>query len=207
MENSEQPAFTPLNDGPLMLTGLETLYTDEGDRPIGGKAVLCRCGHSSNKPFCDGSHKNVNFSSLRVGNDGDERLSFGEGKLRVYENVAICAHAGFCDRGRPDEWRERGRTDEEIMTMCTKCPSGALSYAVDGEEFRDESRPPKVTVKKNGPIWVEGGVELRNTQNWGEGASKEHYTLCRCGASTMKPFCDGSHDKVWKDGETGWGGE
>ncbi|MGJ8677019.1 MAG: glutamate synthase-related protein [Akkermansiaceae bacterium] len=55
-------------------------------------------------------------------------------------------------------------------------------------------------LKKDGPLEIEGGIELHNTE-WGEGASREHYALCRCGASKMKPFCDGTHDEVWKHGE------
>ncbi|MDH3972112.1 MAG: CDGSH iron-sulfur domain-containing protein, partial [Gammaproteobacteria bacterium] len=34
---------------------------------------------------------------------------------------------------------------------------------------------------------------------WGQGASREHYTLCRCGASRNKPFCDGSHANIGFD--------
>jgi CDGSH-type Zn-finger protein len=49
-----------------------------------------------------------------------------------------------------------------------------------------------VTVTKDGPYAVTGGIELADVV-FGEGASTEHYTLCRCGASKNKPFCDGSH--------------
>ena len=48
----------------------------------------------------------------------------------------------------------------------------------------------------NGPYAVSGGIELMGVQ-FGDGASREHYTLCRCGASANKPFCDGSH---WRAG-------
>jgi CDGSH-type Zn-finger protein len=56
-------------------------------------------------------------------------------------------------------------------------------------------RPPRVVVADNGPYEVSGGIELMNVA-FGDGASREHYTLCRCGASANKPFCDGSHWKV-----------
>ena len=49
-----------------------------------------------------------------------------------------------------------------------------------------------VTVTKNGPYAITGGIELLE-QPLGEGASTEHYTLCRCGGSKDKPFCDGTH--------------
>jgi CDGSH-type Zn-finger protein len=56
-----------------------------------------------------------------------------------------------------------------------------------------------VTVTDNGPYAISGGIELEGAKR-GEGASAEHYTLCRCGASKNKPFCDGSHwDAGFKD--------
>ncbi len=59
-----------------------------------------------------------------------------------------------------------------------------------------------VTVSKNGPYDITGGIELIGDNiEFGEGASKEHYTLCRCGQSNNKPFCDGTHRSVnFKDG-------
>jgi CDGSH-type Zn-finger protein len=47
-------------------------------------------------------------------------------------------------------------------------------------------------VTDNGPYAITGGVGLLGV-TFGQGASSEHYTLCRCGASKNKPFCDGSH--------------
>src|SRR5215472_10031449 len=59
--------------------------------------------------------------------------------------------------------------------------TGALSYSINGIEYRDKNdRNPMVTVSKDGPYLIAGGVELID---FGDGASKEHYTLCRCGAS------------------------
>jgi len=49
-----------------------------------------------------------------------------------------------------------------------------------------------VTVADNGPYQITGGIELVDVKR-GDGASSEHSTLCRCGASKNKPFCDGSH--------------
>jgi hypothetical protein len=66
---------------------------------------------------------------------------------------------------------------EEIADMINKCPSGALSYS----------------VSKDGPYLITGGVELMGDNiEFGDGASKEHYTLRRCGASQNKPFYDGN---------------
>src|SRR5688500_19229789 len=84
---------------------------------------------------------------------------------------------------------------EEIGNTIKKCPSGALSYSIDGIEYRDHNETkPIITVSKGGPYHITGGIDLIGDNiQWAEGASKEHYVLCRCGASNNKPFCDGMH--------------
>ena len=95
------------------------------------------------------------------------------------------------------DYSDSART-EEIINTIRKCPSGALSYSIDGIEYRDQNeRQPMVTVSKDGPYLITGGIDLIGDNiQWAEGASKEHYTLCRCGASNNKPFCDGMHRTV-----------
>src|SRR5205823_876534 len=61
--------------------------------------------------------------------------------------------------------------------------------------FRDQEREPAVTVTNAGPYAITGGIELMGV-TFGDGASKEHYTLCRCGGSKNKPFCDGTHWQI-----------
>ena len=51
---------------------------------------------------------------------------------------------------------------------------------------------PKIVVSKDGPYRITGGVEIPGEPR-AEGASTEHYALCRCGGSKNKPFCDGTH--------------
>jgi len=56
---------TPINDGPYRIQG-EFRITTQGGKPIAvskDEVWLCRCGHSNNKPFCDGSHKKAGFAS------------------------------------------------------------------------------------------------------------------------------------------------
>ena len=51
-------------NGPFLVTGPFTLTDADGEvyeLPAGSSVVLCRCGHSANKPFCDASHKRVDF--------------------------------------------------------------------------------------------------------------------------------------------------
>jgi CDGSH-type Zn-finger protein len=166
--------------------------------------ALCRCGGSKGKPFCDGTHSTIGFTERRLTDGKDNRRVAYRGKrITIYDNRAICAHAGFCTDGLKNVFRMRagpwidadGAAVEEIVATVRKCPSGALSCAIDGEEGVAPARPPQVLVTDNGPYAVSGGIELMGVQ-FGDGASREHYTLCRCGASANKPFCDGSHWRV-----------
>ncbi len=205
MTNKNRTTITPLKDGPLRVEGLNTFEGDYGQIETTQEMALCRCGRSENKPFCDGTHVACGFTDERGENKDDKRLVFPGDPITIYENVAICSHAGYCPSGKPDKWRPKtensGFTDEELIEKISKCPSGALSYARGTTEHRDPKagRPPKIRIRKDGPLEIEGGIELRNTK-WAEGASREHYALCRCGTSRMKPFCDGTHDEVWKHG-------
>jgi CDGSH-type Zn-finger protein len=52
-----------------------------------------------------------------------------------------------------------------------------------------------ITIRKNGPYIVNGTVELKDADG-NTYPAKENMALCRCGASTKKPFCDGTHSKV-----------
>jgi hypothetical protein len=87
-----------------------------------------------------------------------------------------------------------GAETEQIINTAQKCPSGVLSFSIDGVEYRkpSEQRNPMVAVSKNGPFCITGGIELIGENiRFGDGASLERYALCRCGASNNKPFCDG----------------
>lgn len=199
-------------DGPYLVTNahraLDGLGIEIATTP---SAALCRCGNSARKPFCDGSHARTGFSEAkdpeRVPNRRDTHV--GQ-QVTVLDNRGICQHAGYCtDRlstvfhndSEPFVTPSGGRMDE-IIRAVRDCPSGALSYAVDGHEQREETdhhatREPAITVTANGPYRIVGGIEL--TDHTGadhpraEGASREHYALCRCGHSRNKPFCSGAH--------------
>jgi CDGSH-type Zn-finger protein len=163
--------------------------------------ALCRCGGSKNKPFCDGSHSTNGFSDRKLSDGRDDRREAHVGKgITIFDNRAICAHAGQCTddlkavfRMGEEPWIDAdGAAPAEIIETIRKCPSGALSYALHGVEAEAPLRAPLVTVTDHGPYAITGGIELMGVK-FGDGASTEHYTLCRCGASRNKPFCDGSH--------------
>ena len=207
-----KPRITPLQDGPFLVDGLEDLVDLDGSIPSDGKIALCRCGESKNKPFCDGTHSAAGFTSENQGEaDPDRRDSYDGKQITVHDNRRICAHAGFCTAGLPQVWRMNnepwidpdGATVAEIIEVVKSCPSGALSYSIDDVEYRDdEERSPSVLVVPKGPYAIKGSCELVGGK-FGEGASLEHYDLCRCGGSKNKPFCDGSHWTVWEEAGKG----
>lgn len=207
--SDSKPQVTPIKDGPLRVEGLRQVNTEDGPIDCESVIALCRCGQSNNKPYCDGTHAQVGFQSKKVGGPNpDRRDNYVGKKITIHDNRAICAHAGFCTAGLPSVFRMKSEpwidpdadAVEKIIETIGKCPSGALSYSIDDVEHRDDSdRSPSVFVAPNGPYALKGGCELSDGK-WGEGASKEHFDLCRCGGSKNKPFCDGSHWTVWKDG-------
>jgi len=186
------PAVTPVPN--LRRASGETCATVRG-------VALCRCGGSKNKPFCDGTHGAIGFKGTNTADPAKNRRERYAGKrITIFDNRAICSHAGHCTdalksvfRNGEEPWiAPDGAQVEKIVETIRKCPSGALSYAIDGVEAEPLERAPMVTVTDDGPYAVEGGIELLGV-SFGDGATKEHYTLCRCGASKNKPFCDGSH--------------
>ncbi|MDW0139274.1 MAG: CDGSH iron-sulfur domain-containing protein [Nitrososphaeraceae archaeon] len=221
-ENADmKPKILPLPNGPYYLINdmqpkvVYNLQNFKGE-PLSTTVgiALCRCGASKNKPFCDGTHNVIGFSSANRTLDEnddtkktaikDQRRNYPGKEITVHDNRKICSHAAECVNNLSSVFKLGSRPwinpdaskMNDIIDVVRRCPSGALSYSIDGVEYRDpeEQRNPIVTVLKNGPYHITGGIELigENIQ-FGEGASKEHYTLCRCGASENKPFCDGAH--------------
>ena len=195
------PSIDPTPDGPYLVKNLPGLSNQKGPIDVRTTMALCRCGGSGNKPFCDGTHAEIGFSSAKLeGRVPDKREDYSVEKITIHDNRGICAHAGRCTDGLASVFRLKqepwidplGAVAEQIIETIRKCPSGALSYTVDGREQRDQEGPPAIFVSPNGPYVVTGGPGLMNTR-LGDGASTEHLTLCRCGGSKNKPFCDGSH--------------
>ncbi len=189
-------------NGPYIVKGLETFTNSKGETISAKKVIaLCRCGRSENKPFCDGTHGKVGFNDQKEPDRRpDTRDSYAGQKIIIHDNRGICSQAGHCTKNlesvfkmKTDPWIDPDGADvEKIIETIKQCPSGALSYTVEGVEHRDQDRELTITVTKDGPYSITGGIEFVD-QPWGEEASTEHYTLCRCGASRNKPFCDGSH--------------
>jgi CDGSH-type Zn-finger protein/truncated hemoglobin YjbI len=200
------------HNGPYLVTNVDDITDWLGrELPMPPQLALCRCGASALKPYCDGSHAHNDFSSEKDAKRVPDRREAVVGQqVTVLDNRGICQHSGLCtDRlatvfhaeGGPFITPSGGRMDE-IIRAVRDCPSGALSFAIDGREAReqvdyDNKREPAIHITKDGPYRVIGGVRLEdgdgNDEVRNEGASLEHYALCRCGQSQNKPFCSGMH--------------
>lgn len=127
--------------------------------------------------------------------DGVEQVD-GE-KLTVLYETKRCIHARFCVTCAPTvflanvqgPWIHPDTMDvERLVEIAHACPSGAIRYKRrDGRP--DEGAPPVnlASTREAGPYAFRGDLRLN-----GEFAGYRA-TLCRCGASKNKPFCDGSH--------------
>ena len=218
----EKPKILPIPNGPYYLINnmepkvVENLQNSEGEPLSTIRGVsLCRCGASKNKPFCDGTHGTIGFSSENKTNTADnsgdhmiknKRKSYVGKEITIHDNRKVCSHAAECVNNLSSVFKLNARPwispdaaeREEIINTIRKCPSGALSYSIDGIEYKDhDERKPKVTVSKDGPYVITGGIDMIGDNiQFAEGSSREHYTLCRCGASNNKPFCDGMHKVI-----------
>lgn len=202
---NDRPAIACSENGPFIVKRLERLRNSKGETLATRATIaLCRCGHSSKKPFCDGTHAKVGFSSVRESDKDIQRRKDYVGKrITIHDNRTICSHSGYCTaqlktvfRLDAKPWIDPDGADvEAIIETVRQCPSGALSYSIDAVEHRDQDREPMITVAKDGPYYVTGGIEIEDASGL-QPPSREHYALCRCGASKNKPFCDGSHWSV-----------
>jgi CDGSH-type Zn-finger protein/ferredoxin len=197
-------------NGPYLLTNVDhiTDWLGVALEPT-PQAALCRCGASTIKPWCDGSHAQIGFVDAKSDEPVPDRLDRYQGLgVAIADNRGTCAHSGFCTDRAPTVFRTDeepfvtpagGRVDE-ILRAGRDCPSGALSATLDGDDpvgKSDTKREPAIEVSKDGPYRVTGSITLLDhnarAEARNDGASLEHYSLCRCGKSQNKPFCSGMH--------------
>jgi CDGSH-type Zn-finger protein/truncated hemoglobin YjbI len=200
------------HNGPYLVSNARNLYDWLGEPlPVRPTMALCRCGASSIKPLCDGAHAAIGFSDAKDPKRVQDRQDTYVGQqVTILDNRGTCQHSGYCSDRLATVFRVNqepfvapsgGRMDE-IIRAVRDCPSGALSYAIDGVEAREHvdyhgTREPAIEVTKDGPYRITGSIPL--VDHAGEdvarnqGASREHFALCRCGHSQNKPFCSGMH--------------
>lgn len=169
--------------------------------------ALCRCGKSDRKPFCDGTHAKLGFDGTETAPRGDSqerrtRLP-GDGIVMTDEE-ALCHSAGFCGTRTTNVWQLIEETSdpaakERLKAMVALCPSGRLQYSERADEAAEEpTLPAAIGVVPGGPLYVQGGiaVEAADGVEW---EAMNRRTLCRCGESKNKPFCDGAHSELHFD--------
>jgi CDGSH-type Zn-finger protein len=181
----------------------DTLSTEE--QPY----ALCRCGKSKSKPFCDGTHQKVRF-------DGTETASrepyqarakiFDGPTMQLSDAEDLCAFARFCDP-HSQVWNQvKNSDDPQVRAMFIRqvgdCPAGRLvawdkrtGQAVEAELPVSIGVVDDPVKQCGGPLWLRGGVSVVAADGW-EYEVRNRVTLCRCGQSDNKPFCDGTHVAV-----------
>jgi len=188
-------------NGPFIIKGIRQLTEANGNNyPLKDKVnALCRCGYSRSKPFCDGQHAKHNWTDQKEEGRQPRRSDDYKGKeITIHDDRGICSHAGYCTDGLPKVFRMNtepwidpdGERVEKIIETIKKCPSGALSYSIDGVKYDKFSEQPEIQITEDGPYYVKGNIALEDEDS---PESEEHYALCRCGNSKNKPFCDGQH--------------
>jgi CDGSH-type Zn-finger protein len=204
------PRIRVETDGPYHLIGDIAVKNHLGvEIDVAPGARLCRCGASGTKPFCDGSHRSNGFTGEKSPDRlPDLRETHGGIAVDVLDNRSLCAHAGYCTDIVANAFHAdsepfatpNGARADDLIAAARRCPSGALSVAIMERELRDAvdwTRPPEVTVSKDGPYHVRGGIEIVDEDGTpvprNAGVSPEHCALCRCGNSKNKPFCSGQH--------------
>lgn len=221
MANDTEPRIKITKNGPYLVsgnvpleqlsivsdvTGTATSWQKDKDLPARPMYALCRCGKSSNKPYCDGTH-------LKSGFDGTEKAprkpymeaaEITRGPAVDLADVPdLCAGARFCNAaGGTWELTENsgdpGKRKLAIEQACN-CPSGRLTALdKDGKPIEPGFKPSIALVedpyaKTSGPLWVRGMIPIEASDGTTHHI-RNRVTLCRCGKSANKPFCDGSHE-------------
>ncbi len=220
MEKSEAKVLISKN-GPYIISGglpleKEIIVPDAEGIPVSWKKgesfplkenySLCRCGASKKMPFCDGEHNKAGFD----GNETALRKPYletadkytGPG-LVLTDDEKLCAIALFCHRDG-DTWNLTERSEDKksrdmaIQEACD-CPSGRLVAwdKIKGTPYEPDFTPSISLVEDpvhhvSGPIWVKGYVKIESRGGIPYEA-RNRVTLCRCGKSDNKPFCNGNH--------------
>jgi CDGSH-type Zn-finger protein len=147
-ETNDHPRIGQVEDGPLryrrggdsskrgVLQG-----PDRTEVEIRDSALLCRCGASERKPFCDGSHASTGFSSAKKWKPGAGSLIDHVGtRVTIHDNRALCAHVEYCVQELPTvfdhdkrPWIDPdGASAEEIIALC-RCGESRNKPLCDGE--------------------------------------------------------------------------
>ena len=141
-----------------------------------------------------------------------------ESKIRTYESEDAtvtwdqkrCIHFAACVRGLPEVFDQNGRpwitpenaSPDALLATVRQCPTGALHlHQPDGTNPEERPAEASVTVDANGALFLRGDVRVV-TADGEELLRDTRVALCRCGLSSNKPLCDGSHEGQFTDAGT-----
>jgi CDGSH-type Zn-finger protein len=207
-----------LVDGGVPISHQHIVTNDEGDSlewregasvPSPKKCALCRCGRSGTKPFCDGTHTRVAFDGTETASRDLYESQAGriDGPTMVLEDAEkLCAFARFCDP-HGQVWNlvkesDQPRAAKLVVHEAGHCPGGRLvaKHRATGQAIEPHFDPSIGLVQDtakgvSGPLWVRGGIAVIGADGHAYEV-RNRIALCRCGASSNKPFCDGSHATI-----------
>jgi CDGSH-type Zn-finger protein len=177
--------------------------------------ALCRCGASKTKPFCDGSHIAAAFDGTEAAGrrpyleSVEKTVGLG---VDLTWSEELCAIARFCHAGE-EAWGYADRSEdpaarEKAVRQACACPSGSLVAwdKASGAAIEPDFEPSISLIEGprpgvSGPLWVKGGIPIVSADGF-EYERRNRVTLCRCGRSKRKPFCDGSHLEIGSESKS-----
>ncbi len=226
MDNPENPKEIEIRfDGPYIVSGGIPLvhktqvvseygepltWKKDGEIPTEEPYYLCRCGHSSTFPFCDRSHKLMNFDGTEtapIGTAAERQETYpGSNNIVIRMDASLCTDSGFCANRLTSIGEMATQCDDPslralAMAMVEHCPSGALTFTIhEGDPDIEADLPEQIAVTTEitsdgeiqGPLWVTGGIEVIRSDGQ-PFETRNRVTLCNCGRSRNKPLCDGTH--------------
>jgi CDGSH-type Zn-finger protein len=181
-----------------------------GAIPTGENYILCRCGKSGRKPFCDGMHAKVHFDGTETAATEPTRTrrkEFPAGvQITVRHDDYLCMESGFCGTRWSTIEQLVCKTKDsgvrgQVIGMIERCPSGSLVYSMDeSSEDVEPDLPRQIAVTTDitsdgqveGALWVTGGIPVERADGR-PFEIRNRVTLCSCGRSSKKPLCDGAH--------------
>ncbi|PVZ87412.1 iron-binding protein [Serratia sp. S1B] len=191
----------PDKDGIMQQNTVKTFETQDN-------YSLCRCGHSKNKPFCDGTHNSTHFDGTETASKAPylDRVQVEQGDGFELLDDDRCAFGRFCHRKQGIEvWTLTEHSSNpsnkaEAIMGASACPSGRLTALVDNQLVEDEYQAVICVVEDpekgvSAGLYVRGDIALDSAET-GDYEQRNRLALCRCGASGNKPFCDGSHVSI-----------
>jgi CDGSH-type Zn-finger protein len=229
MAQTEGPRITVTPNGPYHVTGSvplvpRTIVSDDEDfsvewaegEPYATDVAydLCRCGGSKTAPFCDRACDENGFDGTETASRKPylEQAEQEVGPALILTDAEdLCSYARFCDPGG-QIWNLVQQDDDPSIALAIRegklCPSGRL--VTWDKETRTPNEPddaPSIGVVQDptegcsGPLALRGGIPVVAADGFAYEV-RNRQTLCRCGHSENKPFCNGAHAAIkFQDGQ------